>query len=352
MRVVIVMLMFLFLYSGLSGQNLVPNHSFEEISDTIGGFARSNVEFIDKIKYWISPNTATPDLITPDFDEKFVNPPAPRTGSNIIGIQCSKHIWEDKYWSECVGIELPKPLVANRTYLVEYYIRRADCLAPSKDKDEFMNDNFGILFTPEPINLNGADLITGNADIRGDASVLITNKEWVRISDYFTPKENSGFLYLGQFRNEGKEEQGIMKGYYVIDDISVMEMTDFGTLDEGVNLPVGSVIPLNDVNFDSGTTRLSDKKSHKVLRKLESYLKSNPAIKIRINGHTDSVGSDESNLSLSENRARTIANILIRNGIERERIEWKGFGENAPISDNDTVEGRLKNRRVEFEVIN
>ena len=73
-----------------------------------------------------------------------------------------------------------------------------------------------------------------------------------------------------------------------------------------------------------------------------------PAIKTQVQGHTDSVGSDTSNLALSQKRADAVATYMSSQGVAKERISAKGYGESKPIGDNATEEGRAKNRRVEF----
>lgn len=73
----------------------------------------------------------------------------------------------------------------------------------------------------------------------------------------------------------------------------------------------------------------------------------NPDLRIRITGHTDSVGSDEDNMVLSQNRARSFRQALIdRHGVDPNRIEWRGLGESQPIESNETEEERYANRRI------
>jgi OOP family OmpA-OmpF porin len=332
-------------HSAVFGQNLVPNASFEEINDPIGGFTNTNIEFISKIKSWTTPNAASPDLITPDFKEKYIIPPPPHSGSNMIGIQFNKIDWV-----ECVGVSLTKELIPNRTYYVEYWIRRSFCISPGNNVDQKMDDNFGILFSSDFIETSDGNMLIGTPHIKADTQLLITSKEWVKVSNYFTPKTKYDKLYIGQFQKEG-EAPIVKKGYYVLDDVWVEEVSDYEALDKNTELAIGSIIPLKNIHFISGTTEMKDVKSLALLKDLSAYLKLNPSIRIRINGHTDSEGSKKSNLLLSERRARFIAQNLIQNGISEYRIEWKGFGEEYPIADNKTDDGRSKNRRVEFEVI-
>jgi outer membrane protein OmpA-like peptidoglycan-associated protein len=87
------------------------------------------------------------------------------------------------------------------------------------------------------------------------------------------------------------------------------------------------------------------------LNKLIRLLETNPGLKIEIGGHTDNVGSHEYNITLSENRAKTVNQYLVENGIEQSRLLYKGYGETKPVDTNETPEGRAINRRTEFKVI-
>ncbi|MEL6660243.1 MAG: OmpA family protein [Bacteroidota bacterium] len=338
-------LAFLFFYATAQSQNLVPNPGFEEAANTINGFTDDDVEFTNQLEYWTTPNTASPDLITPDFYEKYVQPPAPRSGFNAVGMQ------SHGLWGECIGVALAEPLVPHKTYYVEYWIRRATCTNPQLDEDRAMNKNFGLLFSIGTLKKTTHEQMPyGAPQISGDSTVLLSDQRWTKIATYFTPKRKYDHLYLGQFRLP-REEPQVMIGYYVIDDLLVEAVTNAEALNEGVALPLGSIIPLSNVNFLSGTTTLRDTNAHQQLGHLADYLQQNPALRIRINGHTDSVGGKRSNLRLSNERAMAIAQYIIKAGIREQRIEWKGFGEEQPIANNDTAAGRSQNRRVEFEVI-
>jgi len=90
--------------------------------------------------------------------------------------------------------------------------------------------------------------------------------------------------------------------------------------------------------------------SFPLLNEVALALKDNPTLKVEVQGHTDSVGADARNLKLSQKRAESVRTYLIKQGIESSRLSPKGYGENVPIADNRTADGRSQNRRVEFVI--
>ncbi|MBT1698785.1 OmpA family protein [Fulvivirgaceae bacterium PWU4] len=102
-----------------------------------------------------------------------------------------------------------------------------------------------------------------------------------------------------------------------------------------------------DINFDIGKATIKTE-SFNTINRIASFMKEHPDVTFRIEGHTDSDGSDESNRKLSEDRAYAIRAALIKFGIRENRLQAKGWGESKPIATNLTVEGRTLNRRVEF----
>jgi len=115
-------------------------------------------------------------------------------------------------------------------------------------------------------------------------------------------------------------------------------------------IEVGNKVILQNIFFDTNKFIIKDE-SKAELQKLIDFLALNKAVKIEISGHTDNVGSDQSNQLLSENRAKAVYQYLITNGIDASRLSFKGYGETQPIAGNDTDEGRAKNRRTEFKIL-
>ncbi len=117
-----------------------------------------------------------------------------------------------------------------------------------------------------------------------------------------------------------------------------------------VPLEVGSTVRLNNIFFDTNRATLRPESALE-LDRLADYLRANPTLEVEIGGHTDNVGSDEANRTLSQSRARAVAEYLAGKGIAARRVQSRGYGEAVPTASNDTEEGRQQNRRVEFKVI-
>ena len=107
---------------------------------------------------------------------------------------------------------------------------------------------------------------------------------------------------------------------------------------------------MTDVNFEFGTDRLISE-SRPVLERITQLLVENPQYRLHIRGYTDSIGSRADNLKLSQRRARSVRDYLMNRGIGSDRITHEGLGEQNPIATNMYKDGRLKNRRVEFELL-
>jgi OOP family OmpA-OmpF porin len=101
------------------------------------------------------------------------------------------------------------------------------------------------------------------------------------------------------------------------------------------------------INFDTGKSEIKSE-SQVIIDQISEMLKTNPTLKISIEGHTDNVGVATANQLLSENRAKSVMNALILKGNNKSLLTAKGWGTTKPISDNTTEEGRFQNRRVEI----
>jgi len=101
------------------------------------------------------------------------------------------------------------------------------------------------------------------------------------------------------------------------------------------------------INFDTGRS-IIEPESKPIIDQIVQMMKSNPGLKISVEGHTDNVGNPKSNKTLSDNRAKAVVSAIITQGIDVNRLSALGHGQDKPIADNKTEEGRAKNRRVEL----
>ncbi len=136
---------------------------------------------------------------------------------------------------------------------------------------------------------------------------------------------------------------------FSLDDIVFYECEEQKILEPAFADTVGATITLRNVFFDVAKSELKEE-SFVELNVLYSMLQDRPKLVIQIAGHTDDVGSDSDNLTLSRDRAKAVYNYLIAKGITASRLSFEGYGESRPIDSNETLEGRQKNRRVEFSV--
>jgi OmpA-OmpF porin, OOP family len=142
----------------------------------------------------------------------------------------------------------------------------------------------------------------------------------------------------------------------------------FDYLDNCPNTPIGVKVDINGcpeikaetkkifeqaltgIQFESGKDVIK-KSSFSILNQVVNVMKENTDYKLQINGHTDNQGKPEMNLELSQKRAEAVKKYLADKGIDNNRMFAKGYGETIPIGDNNTADGRSKNRRVEFKVV-
>ena len=111
----------------------------------------------------------------------------------------------------------------------------------------------------------------------------------------------------------------------------------------------GKPVRLQNVNFEYGSHKLN-KISKANINQLIDFMKVNKNIKIMLHGHTDNRGTPDFNIALSQLRVQSVRNYMRKQGINSNRISYRGFGEKKPLATNATKEGQKINRRVEFIV--
>lgn len=191
--------------------------------------------------------------------------------------------------------------------------------------------------TKQPLeaNLTFVDLSTGevflNAQSTRDGSyfvVLPAN------NNYALNVEREGYLFHSE--NFSLESQTKERAFPLDIELS--------------SIKADEIIRLNNVFFATDKYELKPE-SKSELDKVVKFLNDNPNVHIRVEGHTDNQGQPAYNKTLSNNRAKSVKEYLVKSGIDAKRLESEGFGETKPIATNETEEGRALNRRTEIRIL-
>lgn len=133
-------------------------------------------------------------------------------------------------------------------------------------------------------------------------------------------------------------------------DLEIPPFDGYLNFDYTIKYDMPRVITLDNVYYDTGKSTLRST-SYQSLNNLAELLYYKKKMRIEVSGHTDDVGSDDTNQRLSKARANSVRSYLIKKGIAADRLTAVGYGESKPIAANDTPEGRQKNRRTEVRIL-
>jgi outer membrane protein OmpA-like peptidoglycan-associated protein len=350
----------------VTGENLVPNPSFEETracpkdADYIGGVVSWNLfpnfsadyfhrcanvyqtlEYIRKFPYEEIQNFSVPRSMF-GYQE-------PHTGDAYAGIS---------FCYEALSVKLTQPLEKDSLYQAEFFVSLSD-------SSNVGTRYFGMYFSEIAIRASMNNLmqisnflLDSPPQIQNPPERFLTDTtDWVSINGIYKAKGGEQYIAIGGFypyhdslvqtirsyRPLAKIYRSNEKqlGYYFVDDVSVVPYRE-------VWAPkAGEIHILENIYFEFDKAELLPESYHE-LNKLLAYLTIHPEYHIIITGHTDNLGTEAYNLTLSQNRAKAVADYLKVNGLEEGRVEYVGQGTKQPITDNDTEEGRSRNRRVEF----
>ena len=146
-------------------------------------------------------------------------------------------------------------------------------------------------------------------------------------------------------------ELGAGRADFVIEPGEAPDPVAIELEDTRVEVAEGEVVILQKVQFDTGRATIKAE-SHALLDEVANVLLLNPQIvRVEIQGHTDDVGTEETNLKLSQRRAQAVRDYLVDKGVRKSRLVAEGYGATQPIADNSTEQGRSTNRRVQFEIV-
>jgi OOP family OmpA-OmpF porin len=338
--------------TSVTGQNLVPNPSFEDIPAPTTRWSGTHFAFHRNINLWTSPTGGSPDVLFVEYlGQMFpkrpkvdLSPYQPRTGDYMIGIKTYGCATNTLHCKEYLQVKLVQPIREGRNYYYEYWVYPIE---PS-----VKSNGFGIglshsqqedIMQPGLIDLDPVAIDTTFFDgVAGG---------WQRVSGTFRANADYNYLILGSFLSDedlmiAYPIDGIDYGYYLVDDVLVRPVDPEPTPAFTTN----ETLVLENILFDFDEATIQDS-AYEQLHQLAAYLATHPGYTLQIWGHTDSDGSDVYNLELSQQRAEAIEGYLIEQGIAKERIQAVGMGRSFPLVDNADTENRHLNRRVEIRIL-
>jgi OOP family OmpA-OmpF porin len=334
----------------LKSQNLVPNPGFEVKMLPVKGWMMHNTMFDERMKNWSSANQGSPDILFPMLADVIkpkrphldITGHRPRNGNYFIGLKTYGCLSRTQHCKEYIQAHLLRPLIKGKKYYVECWVN------PARTSPR-VND-FGISFSLvriyEPLEFG---IYYMQPFVKADTLLDAPPNEWIRIADTITADKDYEYIVLGSFTPDNfitidTALTELRYSYYFVDDILVKPLEP--SFDES-SFKEGIPVVMQNVFFDHNKATLSNT-SQRELEFLAETLQSKIEVNLKIVGHTDITGEDESNLQLSRARANAVVNYLIEKGISKQRLKAVGLGSTQPVADNTTPEGRQRNRRVEF----
>ena len=261
-------------------------------------------------------------------------------------------------WSKAKNLGYPLNTKANEINMVVDLHGQDLWLSSDREGGEgatdiYQMDTYGEM-SPQKVSFVKGKVLDEKSGKPIQAFVELSNlKTGLNEDSTFSDRANGEFLMVLQ--PGGNYAFNISCDGYMLysENYNLVEKTDPKPVDKLFYLSpinVGKRITLQNVYFELDSDKLNPS-SFVELDKLYRLLSGNPSMKIRIEGHTDSTGTDEHNITLSENRAKSVVNYLIGKGIVPGRLDWKGYGSTMPVGSNETESGRAKNRRTEIVIL-
>ncbi len=354
--------------------NMVYNPSFEEHRECPQYIEALGV--MQEVDAWWQPTGGSSDYFNSCGKRECSVPlnklgyQSARSGEAYCGIYCSR-----EQYREYLQTRLKSPLMAGKHYRVSFWVSLSEksphavaTLGALFTKECIEDSTLGIVMQRETIDLGdqGAQSIAVYFKpqvVNPRERPLTDTKEWMEVSGEFTAEGGEEFLTIGNFFPFNKSRvvstrdgnTPLHGAYYYIDDISVTCIEEEPLQTEPETLiatvpEVGEVVLLENIYFAIDKSEVLQQSYNEIV-KLKELLERNPSMAIELRGHTDNQGTVEHNQKLSENRAKSVVEHLVNMGIDRSRLSWKGFGKSEPVADNNSAEGRQKNRRVEYKVL-
>ena len=200
-----------------------------------------------------------------------------------------------------------------------------------------------------------------NGTVPQDVMITVTDNESGDIVGNYVPNSSTGkYLFVlapGKNYNITYESEGHL---FHSENLYVPDNTAYNEINKAVELKplvAGAKITLNNIFYEYDKADIKAPESIAELDKLLKLLNNKKILKVEISGHTDSKGTEEYNKKLSQQRTQSVADYLIKAGVDSNRLVAKGYGPSMPVAPNvkpdgtDNPEGRAQNRRVELKIL-
>ena len=230
----------------------------------------------------------------------------------------------------------------------------------SSDREKVTGRDIYEFALPEKIKPISVNYVNGfvydsKTNIKLEAEIELIDIETNKIITKKTSDKTSGKYLVCLPTNKNYALEVNKKGYLFFSENFSLKDNNNSLNPYLINIPlhpinIGEKIILKNIFFSTNSYELK-KESFFELSKIIQLMNNNPDIKAEIAGHTDSTGTKEYNIKLSQNRAKSVYNYLIKNSDLKSRLTYKGYGSSMPIATNNTILGRSKNRRTEFIII-
>ena len=327
-------------YQEVCSQNLIENGDFEE-------YFACPKSFVDRLHLPLVPGWRSLDEGTPDYFNRCSKLDAgvpynwagvsdAWSGDGYAGIYVYHHTGG---YAEYLKTDLVRPLERDRQYIVSFYYKLSSYSPYSIDRIGFMLGFPGNeSYLREFIKKEPLDPKTGS---------------WEYVIDTITARGGESNLTIGNF-SKGNTRSFLLKyrnvtdpmlkgrSYYYIDNVRLELLEDRIEIPEADTLLMEKTYTFQNILFEFDKAELIDS-TREEIASLAAYLMERINLHIEIQGHTDESGTAAYNQTLSESRAKAVADYLHERGVGEDRISFKGFGETMPVGG----EGE-KNRRVEF----
>lgn len=341
------------------GQNLVPNGDFEKLI----GCPKS----LSELTVYNWNNTvaeSTADIFSNCSNaESLANPSIlhlqPYEGSTYLGL---KPAINGSGYREYISCKLKSRLKNGKTYRVKIAVAIPDECSYRVNHIDFVLSSMPLTgtFPEDPmIEVPSVSFSLKNID---------TLSKWKVYETTYVAEGDETYLCIGNFLKMKKSDLVNIKkkdkyyhrlfencAYVCLDAIEIIDVNAPPPIDTKKEIvkatekqevkTIPEPIILDNLLFETASAKLKEDEIPD-LDEIVTYLQKQPELKAIIEGHTDNIGSDNSNQILSDNRAKSVLQYLVNKGIDSKRLRTKGFGATQPIADNSSTEGRARNRRV------